>query len=248
MWLQTSVLVLCLGLSNAAVTWQLLPFEGDCTKFYFQIGPNSVFKFELKCSKDQTFSATTKQCVTKFGRLDDCSMRSPPELIARSYDEGKSICATDPTAVFADEENCAGFYNCSKVVVDDTGNLPPFRDECPYPALFDRINKRCDMDYTTIEPQCGSRKIKPSPCDQLQNQCPRAHCIPCGVRYPNCVGKRNGFQEWEGRSFSPYYANCQDGRTLEAGTCARSRSGSPRIFSPTQKECVDVDSKTLFGN
>ncbi|KAK6177311.1 hypothetical protein SNE40_015437 [Patella caerulea] len=249
MWSITCILMLCsvLSLDGANTRFQFIADPTDCTKFSIQL---MTFKWDVSCGPGKVFSKKISNCALQNGPYDDCSNRqqNQPSITIRAYEDVFNYCAQCPTCLYPDANNCAGFYNCSKVNVDESGNLGQYQDECMYPGLFDADILGCETDYKKVEGKCNGRPVLLNPCDQRRNQCARAHCRPCNARYPNCAGKSNGFQEWEGRSLTPYYARCQDGRTLEAGTCARSRSGAPRIFSASQKECVDVDAKTFFNN
>ncbi|XP_061198240.1 uncharacterized protein LOC133206303 isoform X2 [Saccostrea echinata] len=69
-------------------------------------------------------------------------------------------------------------------------------------------------------------------------QCKKSHCIPCEVFYPKCEDKDDGLwpqPEYDG----PRYMICQNGRTIETGTCPRDETWSVQSF-PYNGKCVHM--------
>ncbi|KAK6177310.1 hypothetical protein SNE40_015436 [Patella caerulea] len=216
--------------------FQLVPDPTDCTKFSIHM---LKFKWEVSCDAGKVFSRKISNCVLQNGPYDDCSNRqqNQPSITIRAYEDVFNYCAQCPTCLYPDANNCAGFYNCSKILVPVYSRFRQFEDECVYPALFDADALRCERDYKKVEGNCGGRPLLLYPCDQKRFKCVVAHCRPCEVTYPNCAGKSDGFHEWEDPNISPYFTRCQDGRTIKAERCDPSGNGTPSLFSCPKPMC-----------
>ena len=68
-------------------------------------------------------------------------------------------CASNPSAVVADEDDCAQFFNCS-----DPNSRNGTAMECKYPDLFSRLTMHCEV-FTNIS--CDSRIEPQAPCELL---------------------------------------------------------------------------------
>ncbi|XP_059153143.1 uncharacterized protein LOC131938927 [Physella acuta] len=172
------------------------------------------------CTNGTVFNEVTAQCeaVPSFENL-------PPDVCS-----GGADLVPHPRA-------CHQFYNCSDTSSRDNSLLEPHQDECPYPQLFDVVEKRCKPYSAT---HCGaSRKNVKDPCEYLKNHCVGTYCNPCPVNYPSCVGLSDGIYAHPLKQWSPYYIRCTFQRT-EVLQCDVHPSGSRGFFSPLKKECVSI--------
>lgn len=76
-------------------------------------------------------------------------------------------------------------------------------------------------------------------------QCTSSHCVPCSLRFPSCSGLPDGKHSWAGREWSPYYVVCEEERVIFQGECEGEKSA--QVFHPEQRECVEIDEKTVIG-
>ena len=66
----------------------------------------------------------------------------------------------NPTAIVANEDNCAKYYNCSVPLKNNRAQ------ECPYPYLFSRITAKCET-FTSVA--CDSRPEPQNPCKLIKS-------------------------------------------------------------------------------
>ena len=66
-------------------------------------------------------------------------------------------CAANPSAIVADEDDCAQFFNCS-----DPNSRNGTSMECKYPDLFSRLTMHCEVFTNT---SCDSRMEPQAPCE-----------------------------------------------------------------------------------
>ncbi|XP_067683010.1 uncharacterized protein [Haliotis asinina] len=213
-----------------------LAIPGNCTHFTLAIGS---FRRAFPCPNNLVFSPLSKTCVDRDDvKNTQCATVQTDSDILRLC-EGCKAEGYGRQCLYATQDNCATYINCSKTVDDDIyDNMPAYKDECIYPNLFNGAIQDCD-DFTNV--QCGQKMEPTQPCQYQRNLCGRsAHCKPCAYRFASCANKPDGDQPWEGRSWTPYYARCKNQRTLYSGTCTSSRSGQPRIFSLETNRCDDL--------
>lgn len=77
--------------------------------------------------------------------------------------------------------------------------------------------------------------------DYLTNKCKSAHCIPCNIRYPSCLGLTDGYHPHKERLWTPYYSICYKERNYGQERCSHDADGRVRMFHPEMKECVSLD-------
>ncbi|KAK3103150.1 hypothetical protein FSP39_016841 [Pinctada imbricata] len=209
---------ICKG--KAPFEWVLDP--EDCAVFYMCLnGQEHLFK----CPENSVVHETTRACVPVGSVYDTCSKR----------ERVPSLCRNARSNLVEHPESCAKFYDCTN---KRSTNEQPEEKECKYPYLFDQVTKRCEHFE---DAECGGRFEPISPCEYQENQCRVAHCIPCHVRFPNCKGKEDGINVWEGREGSPDYVVCKKGRHVFHGKC-----DDKQIFHPQKKLCVDYEEKEFY--
>ncbi|XP_071083484.1 uncharacterized protein [Haliotis cracherodii] len=224
----------CVG-QNDFRDW-FLAIPGNCTHFTLSIGS---FRRDFPCPNERVFSPVSKTCVDQDDiRNTQCPIVQTDSDIIRLCERCRAE-GNGRACLFASPTNCATYINCSKTVDDDIyDNMPAYAGECEYPSYFNGVTGGCD-DFTRVS--CGGKEEPREPCQYARNLCGRsAHCKPCVYRYASCANKPDGVQPWEGRSWTPYFAECKNQRTLYSGSCASSRSGQPRIFSVETNRCDDL--------
>ncbi|KAK3583070.1 hypothetical protein CHS0354_004015 [Potamilus streckersoni] len=136
-------------------------------------------------------------------------------------------CAANPSAIVADEDDCAQFFNCS-----DPNSRNGTAMECKYPDLFSRLTMHCEVFTNT---SCDSRMEPQAPCEYRQNICNGndPSCSPCPEKHSSCVGQPDGSNPFIGREWSDYYVTCFQNRTMETKNCAVG------YFHPILRKCQD---------
>ncbi|KAK3583069.1 hypothetical protein CHS0354_004014 [Potamilus streckersoni] len=136
-------------------------------------------------------------------------------------------CAANPSAIVADEDDCAQFFNCS-----DPNSRNGTAMECKYPDLFSRLTMHCEVFTNT---SCDSRMEPQAPCEYRQNICNGndPSCSPCPEKHSSCVGQPDGSNPFIGREWSDYYVTCFENRTMETKNCAIG------YFHPILRKCQD---------
>nr|XP_022322146.1 uncharacterized protein LOC111123822 isoform X3 [Crassostrea virginica] len=142
------------------------------------------------------------------------------------HDAATDYCKMNPTAVVANEDNCAKYYNCSVPLKNNRAQ------ECPYPYLFSRTTSKCET-FTSVA--CDSRPEPQNPCEYDQNKCSPSQpsCKPCPDRLPSCVGLTNGYQPVTGFRWTDKYMECQMNRTIQVTKCSPGL-----VFNPFTRTCV----------
>ncbi|KAI8787544.1 neurogenic locus notch protein 1 [Biomphalaria glabrata] len=197
----------------------------DCTSFFscsFGV-PHQTY-----CAPGTRFSNVFNACATEFSHYDTCSR----ENAVRECSRGATLIG-HPTI-------CQRYYNCSDHSIrDPRGFLKEFESECPYPQLFDIVERRCK---SFKEAYCGPyRNPDVEPCAYVNNLCGTSHCQPCNDRFPSCAGLSDGFHEHPLRLWTPYYIECDTQRTINARLmCPSAPVGGAGIYSPVKKTCVSL--------
>jgi hypothetical protein len=68
--------------------------------------------------------------------------------------------------------------------------------------------------------------------EYVENQCFNSSCEPCETRFPSCVGKVDGSNEFPGRENTEYYIVCYRERTVAIVSCTIG------IYSHADRVCV----------
>ncbi|XP_052779411.1 uncharacterized protein LOC128216788 [Mya arenaria] len=216
--------------------------KADCTGFFM-----CVFGKQIEmppCPPSSVFSSSANVCVPKGSMYDDCKKTTEgsgghmpvlPDLGPLSPEERCNMFG----GVFPHPTECQAFYNCS---VRYTHGIPRFFEqhlvECPYPKLFNTETKQCDY-FENVK--CGSRMEIKDGCQYRSNQCPVAHCRPCSVDLPSCIGKRDGINVHPVKLWSPFYAVCYKERTIKEERCQADENGRTQLFHPERNECVSLE-------
>jgi len=188
------------------------------------------------CPEGHVIGANKRFCVPVGSELDDCTglrLRKTFRVVPMT-----SFCK--PGEVSPDERSCAKYFEC---VVQPSGNTTMQGAECDYPELFSADTGKCEH-FKDVK--CSPGQMVPkSQCDYDANQCTMAHCIPCNIRYPSCVGLPDGMHSWAGKEWSPYYVVCEEERVTFQGQCKSEKE--TKIFHPEQRQCIVVDDEKMFG-
>ncbi|XP_052779092.1 uncharacterized protein LOC128216538 [Mya arenaria] len=216
--------------------------KADCTGFFMCVFGKKV---EMPpCPPRSVFSSSANVCVPKGSMYDDCKKTTEgsgghmpllPDLGPLSPEERCNMFG----GVFPHPTECQAFYNCS---VRYTHGIPRFFEqhlvECPYPQMFNTETKQCGH-FENVK--CGSRTEFKDGCQYRSNQCPVAHCRPCSVDLPSCVGKPDGINVHPVKPWSPFYAVCYKERTIKEERCQADENGRTQLFHPEKNECVSLD-------
>lgn len=68
--------------------------------------------------------------------------------------------------------------------------------------------------------------------EYVENQCFNSSCEPCETRFPSCVSKVDGSNEFPGRENTEYYIVCYRERTVAIVSCTIG------IYSHADRACV----------
>ncbi|XP_062600106.1 chitin-binding domain protein cbd-1-like [Saccostrea cucullata] len=149
------------------------------------------------------------------------------------------ICRRHPRLVIESSTDCHKYYNCSEVDPELGGGIGQMFNswtarnlhECHYPFLFSNETLRCE-NYTDVV--CGTRYEPKWACNYYRLKCKKSHCIPCERFYPKCEDIDDGL--WPREYYGPIYKICQNGRTIEIGTCPRDETWGVLSF-PYNGKC-----------
>ncbi|WAR27124.1 hypothetical protein MAR_012828 [Mya arenaria] len=137
--------------------------------------------------------------------------------------------------------DCTGFFMC---VFGKKVEMPP----CPQRSVFSSSANVCvpkgsmyDDCKKTTEGSGGHMPVLPDLGQYRSNQCPVAHCRPCRVDLPSCVGKPDGINVHPVKLWSPFYAVCYKERTIKEERCQADENGRTQLFHPDRNECVSLD-------
>ncbi|KAH3819937.1 uncharacterized protein LOC127881677 [Dreissena polymorpha] len=222
---------------NTNGDYQIIP-KADCMGFYICVWGSPV---EMPpCPAGTRFSATVNACVHKGSDLDDCIPDSG--VTATPVTTTGPLSVEERCAMFggiiAHPTECQAYYNCSVWYQYIPRLLEQHMVECPYPQLFNADSEQCEHFENVT---CGSRKEFKGACDYRQNQCAAAHCIPCNVRFGNCVGKLDGLAPHEAKLWSPFYVVCYKERAVEHNRCPQDAGGRTQLFHPVLIQCVPLE-------
>ncbi|XP_062597789.1 uncharacterized protein LOC134259204 isoform X1 [Saccostrea cucullata] len=153
------------------------------------------------------------------------------------------ICVRHPRLVIESTTDCHKYYDCSNIDPALGGGIGQMFNswtakhlhECHYPLLFSNETLRCE-NYTEVV--CGTRYEPKWACRYYRLHCKGSHCIPCGLFYPKCEDKDDGLWSHPEKN-GPYYMICQNGRTIETGTCPRDETWGVQSF-PFNGKCVQM--------
>ena len=84
------------------------------------------------------------------GRMEELDKENAQNLGAK--------CVLGSRTRIADEEHCARYYQC-------TGGQIPVEMECPYPRLYSRESKKCEV-YMFVK--CDHRREPKDPCTYIK--------------------------------------------------------------------------------
>jgi hypothetical protein len=148
----------------------------------------------------------------------------------------QSPTCTSASDLIPDSSACQRYTNCSREASYRRSRLFPVQvDECPYPQLFDSLERRC-KPFSEAKCSPGTVASK-DPCDYLDNQCGGAHCEPCSSRLPSCVGLQDGVHPHPTRQAYLYFIECNQERTVGVRYCRPNQSpngpGSSSIIETT---------------
>ncbi|KAL3884669.1 hypothetical protein ACJMK2_024787, partial [Sinanodonta woodiana] len=195
----------CVGLPDGANVFLGREWKSDYTVCF----KNRTMD-QTKCPNGQYFHPKDRKCQTKVQTVD------VPDY-----------CTSNPTAVVADEDDCAQFFNCS-----DPNSRNGTAMECKYPDLFSRLTMHCEVFTNT---SCDSRMEPQAPCEYQQNVCNGKDptCSPCPDNHSSCVGQPDGSNPFIGREWSDDFVTCFQNRTMETKKCAVG------YFHPVLRKCQD---------
>ncbi|KAL3884668.1 hypothetical protein ACJMK2_024786 [Sinanodonta woodiana] len=195
----------CVGLPDGANVFLGREWKSDYTVCF----KNRTMD-QTKCPNGQYFHPKDRKCQTKVQTVD------VPDY-----------CTSNPTAVVADEDDCAQFFNCS-----DHNSRNGTAMECKYPDLFSRLTMHCEVFTNT---SCDSRMEPQAPCEYQQNVCNGKDptCSPCPDNHSSCVGQPDGSNPFIGREWSDDFVTCFQNRTMETKKCAVG------YFHPVLRKCQD---------
>ncbi|XP_052818505.1 uncharacterized protein LOC128244548 [Mya arenaria] len=219
--------VSCSGRLADSLTWRRTP--EDCASAFICLLGRTV---TYSCPEGFVIGAGNPVCVPVGSEWDDCKFYSSLDI--------KITPTCKPGSTAPDMSNCAKFAECIEL---PDGNASMVTRECPYPLLYKADSGKCE---SFKDASCEKDQIIPkSPCDYDANQCTSAHCIPCHVQHPTCTGLPDGMNAWVGREWSPFYVVCDEERVTLQAECKTEKQTS--VFHPTEKQCVLMDGKDVFG-
>ncbi|XP_062607658.1 uncharacterized protein LOC134269470 [Saccostrea cucullata] len=207
----------------------------NCAQFYDCSHNLSALgkPFLRECNYPDLFSSSTKSCEPFSTVTGNCGRRK--EVQAPSV--LNFLCSKNHSAAIPDPENCAKFYNCSKLLSSKT--LEDMKTECGYPDLFSLSTGRC-QNFKTVN--CTKRKEPVTPCEYYKNLCAlnSTKCIPCYKRLPSCQGLTNGNEAFPGKLWQADYIVCDTNRTMNISHCSQGEYFNPRL-STCKKDVPNVD-------
>ncbi|GAB1609737.1 uncharacterized protein LOC115217201 [Argonauta hians] len=209
----------------------------DCRYFIFCLNGKSR---RYLCHNEKIYSTKSKMCVPTSEAIGECTSAFKRTTEVSNPNE---YCRNNPTAFLPHPDGCALYYNCSQTKGVNIF-LGTIVNECPYMQLFSEQTLSC-QHYSGV--RCGSRPEPKDKCQYRRFWCGSAHCVPCQIRHPSCIGKENGKHPVPYRPWSPSYIECQDERLRTMVNCPVV-NGRSTVFSPSQRRCVAVYSiPSAFG-
>ncbi|XP_071165551.1 uncharacterized protein [Mytilus edulis] len=168
-----------------------------------------VSEYYINCFSNRTVSVEACQVSLYDPVRRRCSSKINSGVLTK-------FCQDNPRMVIPDPANCARYYNCSDPSLAQ-GLDEPYRQECKYPRLFQSAGVGCQL-FTMVRCQ-KNRYVPKTPCEYVENQCFNSTCEPCETRFPSCVGKVDGSNEFPGRENTEFYIVCYRERTVAIVSC-----------------------------
>ncbi|KAK7102046.1 uncharacterized protein [Littorina saxatilis] len=204
----------------------------NCSWYYDCASSNN--DKHVMCPTGMNYDDVNKTC--RLSTQVRCGQRP----VNYTRDEISAMCTQEPRRMIARTDNCNSYYDCA-MTSDPSGRFLPFEGECDYLQLLDPETKEC-KPYPQVA--CDLRKEIKRRCDLKQSSCGRGHCRSCIVDHPDCTDQPNGHRPIPNQEFTPRYAHCLQGRTLEVGSCeplANARGFQEQsLFDARKLECVPV--------
>ncbi|WAR27099.1 hypothetical protein MAR_012803 [Mya arenaria] len=189
--------------------------KADCTGFFMCVFGKKV---EMPpCPQRSVFSSSANVCVPKGSMYDDCKKTTEGS-------GGHMPVLPDLVSV-----THMGFPGSSS---NTLLNVPT------HSCSTLRPNSVTILKMYNVEAGQSSRM---DVSQYRSNQCPVAHCRPCSVDLPSCVGKPDGINVHPVKLWSPFYAVCYKERTIKEERCQADENGRTQLFHPEKNECVSLD-------
>ncbi|WAR27151.1 hypothetical protein MAR_012855, partial [Mya arenaria] len=219
--------------------------KADCTGFFMCVFGKKV---EMPpCPPRSVFSSSANVCVPKGSMYDDCKKTTEgsgghmpvlPDLVSVTHmgfpGSSSNTLLNVPT------------HSCSTLRPNSVTILKMYNVEAGQSSRMDLVVSRSlictQSQYSYNTTQLLKKLVFCCTSGQYRsNQCPVAHCRPCRVDLPSCVGKPDGINVHPVKLWSPFYAVCYKERTIKEERCQADENGRTQLFHPEMNECVSLD-------